>query len=218
MPLWKEPHFFPSLGRERGALKLGSGCGLPDLVLGSPSRTQPHMGQARNALPRQDNKGRSCPDAPDPAPIVAITTYFSASGPWFLLLLLTVFMGLPGSSVVRNPSANAGDASSIPVSPARCPGEGNGYPTPVFVPGKSHGWRSLLGYSPWAREDPDMTECLNTAHPAYGQHLGLPNALANFVTSFYETPGFPIMASFLNTLLPVIKPCPLSSFGPYPVY
>ena len=22
-------------------------------------------------------------------------------------------------------------------------------PTPVFLPGKSHGWRSLVGYSPW---------------------------------------------------------------------
>ena len=22
-------------------------------------------------------------------------------------------------------------------------------PTPVFLPGKSHGWRSLAGYSPW---------------------------------------------------------------------
>ena len=24
-------------------------------------------------------------------------------------------------------------------------------PTPVLLPGKSHGWRSLVGYSPWAR-------------------------------------------------------------------
>ena len=22
-------------------------------------------------------------------------------------------------------------------------------PTPVFLPGESHGWRSLVGYSPW---------------------------------------------------------------------
>ena len=25
------------------------------------------------------------------------------------------------------------------------------HPTPVFLPGKSHGWRSLVGYSPWGR-------------------------------------------------------------------
>ena len=24
-------------------------------------------------------------------------------------------------------------------------------PTPVLLPGKSHGWRSLVGYSPWSR-------------------------------------------------------------------
>ena len=33
-------------------------------------------------------------------------------------------------------------------------------PTPVFLPGKSHGWRRLVGYSPWGREDLDMTEGL----------------------------------------------------------
>ena len=27
------------------------------------------------------------------------------------------------------------------------------YPTPVLLPGKSHGWRSLLGYSPWGRKE-----------------------------------------------------------------
>ena len=25
------------------------------------------------------------------------------------------------------------------------------HPTPVLLPGKSHGWRSLVGYSPWSR-------------------------------------------------------------------
>ena len=31
-------------------------------------------------------------------------------------------------------------------------------PTPVFMPGKSHGVRSLVGYSPWGRKESDMTE------------------------------------------------------------
>ena len=34
-------------------------------------------------------------------------------------------------------------------------------PTPVFLPEKSHGWRSLVGYSPWDREESDMTERLD---------------------------------------------------------
>ena len=32
--------------------------------------------------------------------------------------------------------------------------------TPVLLPGKSHGWRSLVGCSPWGREESDMTERL----------------------------------------------------------
>ena len=35
------------------------------------------------------------------------------------------------------------------------------HPTPVLLPGKSHGRRSLVGYSPWGREESDMTEQLH---------------------------------------------------------
>ena len=34
-------------------------------------------------------------------------------------------------------------------------------PTPVLLPGKSHGRRSLVGYSPWGREESDTTERLH---------------------------------------------------------
>ena len=35
------------------------------------------------------------------------------------------------------------------------------HPTPVLLPGKSHGWRSLVGCSSWGREESHMTERLN---------------------------------------------------------
>ena len=35
------------------------------------------------------------------------------------------------------------------------------HPTLVLLPGKSHGWRSLVGCSPWGREESDMTERLH---------------------------------------------------------
>ena len=35
------------------------------------------------------------------------------------------------------------------------------HPTPVLLPGKSHGWRSLVGCSPWGREESDPTERLH---------------------------------------------------------
>ena len=31
-------------------------------------------------------------------------------------------------------------------------------PTPVFLPGESHGQRSLAGYGPWGLKELDMTE------------------------------------------------------------
>ena len=31
------------------------------------------------------------------------------------------------------------------------------HPTPVLLPGKSHGWRSLGGCSPWGRKESNMT-------------------------------------------------------------
>ena len=31
-------------------------------------------------------------------------------------------------------------------------------PTPVLLPGKFHGWRSLIGYSPWGCKESDTTE------------------------------------------------------------
>ena len=34
-------------------------------------------------------------------------------------------------------------------------------PAPVLLPGKSHGRRSLVGYSPWGCKDSDMTEWLH---------------------------------------------------------
>ena len=35
------------------------------------------------------------------------------------------------------------------------------HPTQVFLPGKSHGQRSLVGSSPWGHEESDMTERLH---------------------------------------------------------
>ena len=35
------------------------------------------------------------------------------------------------------------------------------HPTPVLFPGKSHGWRSLVGCNPWGREESDTTEWLH---------------------------------------------------------
>ena len=53
--------------------------------------------------------------------------------------------------MVKNPPANAGQAGSLS-GLGGSPGEGNGKPTSVFLPGKPHGQRSVVGYSPWDRK------------------------------------------------------------------
>ena len=62
-------------------------------------------------------------------------------------LIITSRLGFPGGSVVKNLPANAEDAGLTPGS-RRSPGR-KWQPTPVFLPGKTHGQRSLAGYSPW---------------------------------------------------------------------
>ena len=37
-------------------------------------------------------------------------------------------------------------------------------PTPVFLPGESHGQRNLVGYSPWGCKESDTTEASEHAH------------------------------------------------------
>ena len=67
--------------------------------------------------------------------------------------------GLPGGSVKDSPaSAGAGIAGSVP-------GLGDPLgeePAPVFLPGESHGQRSLLGHSPQGLQELDATEQLST--------------------------------------------------------
>ena len=65
--------------------------------------------------------------------------------------------------MLKNLPANVGatgDADSIPESGKR-PWRREWQSTPVFLPGKSHGQRSLAGYSPRGRKGSVKTEWLN---------------------------------------------------------
>ena len=71
------------------------------------------------------------------------------------LVSFSLFMGFPGGSDSKASAYNAGDPGSIPRSGRS--GEGNGNPLQYSWPGKSHGQRSLIGYSPWGHKESDMT-------------------------------------------------------------
>ena len=68
-------------------------------------------------------------------------------------------LGVPGGSGVKNPPANAGHAgdTGLILELGRFPAGGNGN-IPGFLPKKSHGQKSLAGYSPWNCKESDLTE------------------------------------------------------------
>ena len=52
--------------------------------------------------------------------------------------------------------------SDLLIHPSQCVNRRRQWqPTPVLLPGKSHGQRSLVGCSPWGRQESDMTERLH---------------------------------------------------------
>ena len=68
--------------------------------------------------------------------------------------LLGMYLSFPSSSDHKVSACDARDPGLIPGS-GRSSGEGNGNPE------KSHGQRSLVGYSPWGGKESDTTEWLN---------------------------------------------------------
>jgi len=64
----------------------------------------------------------------------------------------------PGGSDGKKSACNAGDRFDPWVR--KIPWGRKWLPTPVFLPGESHGPRSLVGYSPWGCEESDMIERL----------------------------------------------------------
>ena len=61
----------------------------------------------------------------------------------------------------RAKESNAGDRSAFDPWVRKIPWSRKWQTTPIVLPGKFHGQRSLLGYSPWVRKELDMTEQLH---------------------------------------------------------
>ena len=74
-----------------------------------------------------------------------------------------MFGGFPGGTRVKNLLAKAGITEDAGTSwVGKFPWSRKWQPTPVFLPGKLHGQRSLVGYSPWSQKESDSSE--HTAH------------------------------------------------------
>ena len=68
------------------------------------------------------------------------------------------------------------------------------HPTPVLLPGKSHAWRSLVGCSPWGREELDTTEQLHF-HALEKEMATHSSVLASKIPGMGEPGGLPSMGS-----------------------
>ena len=81
---------------------------------------------------------------------------------------------------------------------SNCPllGRRHWQPTPVLLPGKSHGWRSLVGCSPWSREESDPTERLHFHFHALEKEMATHSSvLAWRIPGMAEPGGLPSMGS-----------------------
>ena len=63
----------------------------------------------------------------------------------------------------EKPTCNIGDVCSIPGS-GRSSWRKAWQLTPIFLPGESHGQRSLAGYGPQGHKESDMTEATEHAY------------------------------------------------------
>ena len=64
-----------------------------------------------------------------------------------------IAQGFPSDSVVKNLPASCRRCKGCGVNPwvGKIPWRREWQPTPIFLPGESHGQRNLAGYSPWGR-------------------------------------------------------------------
>ena len=81
--------------------------------------------------------------------------------------LLSDWTPTTGGPVVKNPPANlpAFRGHRFDLWVEKTPWRSKWLPTPVFLPGKSHGQRSLAGYSLWGHKESDTTEPLSKYLP-----------------------------------------------------
>ena len=119
-----------------------------------------------------------------PAPTPVLSCCFSipmaSAGPKLLVTFCSVFVGkgshanclttvgtgsFPGGSVVRNLPQYRGCRTCGSIAGlGRSPWRKAWQPTPVFLPGKSCGQRSLVGFSLWGCKESDVTEATEHTH------------------------------------------------------
>ena len=71
-------------------------------------------------------------------------------------------------------------------------------PTPVFLPGESHGQRSLEGYSPWGHKELDTTEHTHRSHE-------VPLFQSEFIVGKVTSTKIPLKILFRQSLAMILS-------------
>ena len=79
----------------------------------------------------------------------------------FSLILYAYLVHFPGGSDGKSTCLQCGRPGFDPCI-GKIPWRRKRQPTPVLLPEKSHGRRSLVGYSPWGHKESDTTEQLHS--------------------------------------------------------
>ena len=148
---------------------ISANCVSPSLMTDTPSET--HFLNPLDFPITQSNStlvpgtGSSSPEDPSlgctswshsgTPPLVLNFFFFFNISLKYNLQLFVISKGFSGDSDGKESACSAGDGFEPWVR--KIPWRREWLPTPVFLPGKSHGQRSLVGYSPWGHKESDTT-------------------------------------------------------------
>ena len=126
---------------------------------------------------------------------------------------------LPGGTSGKEPTGQMQEIQETWVGKIPC--RRKWQPTPVFLPGESHGQRSLVGYSPWGCKESDKTERLTHTHTHTHTHTQIPQVKEFILFSAYgkiQDSGFTEIIPFkCISALRGQHPAFLTSQSPIPI-
>ena len=116
----------------------------------------------------------------------------------FLVQFFCVFLDFPGGSDGKASAYNAGDWPGFNPWVRKISWRRKWQPTPLLLPGKSHGQRNPVGYSPWGRKELVTTEQVHFS--VYSCHLFLISS-----ASLRSMPFISFLVTYLAWNVPLVS-------------
>ena len=96
---------------------------------------------------------------------------------------------IPGSSSSKEPICQCRRHKKLEFNPwvRNIPWKRKWQPTPIYLPGKSHGQRRLVDYSQWAGSELDKTQRLTLSLSLYGHVRLVPGRLSTLIKGHWRS-------------------------------